>query len=291
MINKLINSIKSDGVFETADSTIKKTINFVLIFLSNYLSYLNKYISYFSIEENIHRRRINLSNILFEQFRGTVAYGPFKGFQLGDKFTWGKADAGSMIFGFYEKEVLDFLVSVPATHKTLIDLGAADGYYSVGCLVNNLFEFTYCYEISELSRENIKYCSELNNVSKRIAINGMATADFYMQLIEQKVDLSKCFLLCDIEGGEFDVFNEKTFEAFKGAVILIEIHEWHQNGKIKYEKLKQEASQFFNITEITMGSRDLSIFPELSKYHDSDRWLLCSEGRGQLMTWLKLEPK
>ena len=33
-----------------------------------------------------------------------------------------------------------------------------------------------------------------------------------------------------------------------------------------------------------MGNRDLSIFPELKGWNDLDRWILCSEGRPQLMT-------
>jgi hypothetical protein len=284
MINKFVKSIRRDGTFKT----IKKIPSFAY---SKILPIGNKIISYFTVQGLLHRRRAYLSEILFKEFKGIVRYGRFKGFNLGDKFKWGKADAGSMLLGFYEKEVLDALASAAGTHNKLIDLGGADGYFSVGCLVNNMFTYTYCYEISELSQKNIKYCAELNNVSNRISINGMATADFYEALLGQNVDLSKCVLLCDIEGGEFNVFNEKTFEAFKGAVIIIEIHEWHDNGLEKLEKLKQAASRFFHITELTMGMRDLSIYPELSQYHDSDRWLLCSEGRGKLMTWLKLDPK
>ena len=41
---------------------------------------------------------------------------------------------------------------------------------------------------------------------------------------------------------------------------------------------------------LTTGARDLSVFPELRRMRDTDRWLIVSEGRGQLMTWLKLGP-
>ena len=51
------------------------------------------------------------------------------------------------------------------------------------------------------------------------------------------------------------------------------------------------AEEFFNVTELKMGSRDLSNIPELQKFSDSDRWLMCSEGRGELMSWLRLDPK
>lgn len=283
ILKKFIELVKRDGVY----AATKKAFLYVGdIIKSNCMRFL--YV-HFSVEGKIHRRRIYLSNMLFKKLNGVVGYGPFKGFRLGDKFKWGRADAGSMLLGFYEKEIMESLVAASKTHKTFIDLGGADGYFSVGCLAGKLFDYTYCYEISEKSRENIEYCARLNDVSERLSIFGQATTDFYRQIQAADVDLSNCVLLCDIEGGEFNVFNEHTFRAFQGATILIEIHEWHKNGIENYAKLKYEASKFFRVTELTMGSRDLSKYPEVSHFHDSDRWLLCSEGRGQLMKWLKLE--
>jgi hypothetical protein len=40
-----------------------------------------------------------------------------------------------------------------------------------------------------------------------------------------------------------------------------------------------------------MGSRYLSVFPELKELTDTDHWLLCSEGRSRLMQWLRFDPK
>ena len=35
---------------------------------------------------------------------------------------------------------------------------------------------------------------------------------------------------------------------------------------------------------------DLSEFEELKEWSDTDRWLVCSEGRPKLMTWWRLDP-
>ena len=50
-----------------------------------------------------------------------------------------------------------------------------------------------------------------------------------------------------------------------------------------------DAKPFFKISTLTTTARDLSKFPELSNYADSERWLIASEGRSKLMTWLKLD--
>ena len=45
-----------------------------------------------------------------------------------------------------------------------------------------------------------------------------------------------------------------------------------------------------NRTVIKNAARDLSWIPELDAMNDSDRWLICSEGRPKLMSWLIFAP-
>ena len=238
----------------------------------------------------IKRRQLQLASLVNDLFDSKVAYGPFKGLQLVRKSSWGLTDRASMLFGLYEQEVLISLLNVPKTHKTFVDLGAADGYYGIGVLVNKHFDRSYCFEISKQGQAVIAKNADLNAVGNQLEIYGKAEQDFFKHLPADQ--LSKMVLLVDIEGGEFDLFNVKLFQALKGSIIFIELHEWMVNdGDNKLAKLKSEASTNFNITEITTTSRDLSIFPELRNFNDTDRWLICSERRKKLMTWLRLDPK
>jgi hypothetical protein len=238
----------------------------------------------------VKRRRLRLSALINKMFNATVAYGPFKGLKLSSNPWWGEADRPSMLFGLYEQEVLNSLLNVPKTHKTFIDLGAADGYYGIGVLVNKHFDRSYCFELSKKGQEVIRRNADLNAVSNKITIYGRAERDFFKLL---PVDhLSTSVLLVDIEGGEFDLLDTDLFKVLKDTIIFIELHPWLvEDGDKKLEKLKFEASLYFDITEITTTSRDLSIFPELRSFKDEDRWLICSEDRGRLMTWYRLDPK
>lgn len=240
----------------------------------------------------INNRRKELSNQLYLEFDGIVHYGLFKGLKLDAESWWSRTDFASMSLGLYEKEILDSLASIPASHRVFVDLGAANGYYTVGVLVNNIFDYSYCYEMSEQGQLRIKSNAIANNVIDKVNIFGKAERDFYVSLQAAGVDTSKCVLLCDIEGGEFDLFDEDMFNIFKGSIIFFEIHEWFfEDGFSKLQKLKRDASHNFKVTELTTGARDLSVFPELNEYSDTDRWLICSEGRFRLMTWLRLDPK
>lgn len=240
----------------------------------------------------INKHRSDIASLLYKKLNGVVKYGPFSGLKLYHDTWWGNTDQSGMLLGFYEKEILESIISVPSTHKTFIDLGAADGYYGVGVLVNNLFDTSYCFEISGIGQKAIRDNAVLNNVSSRVNVFGIANNDFYEKIADKGVDISKCVLLCDIEGGEFELFNKKVLSALRGAIIFIEIHAlFFEDGDLKYEKLKDDAELFYKITELTTGPRDPSVFPELEALSDNDRWLMCSEGRGKPGVWLRLDPK
>ncbi len=195
-----------------------------------------------------------------------------------------------MLLGLYEKDVLDSLQNIPKKFTTFIDLGAADGYYGIGVLVNNLFQNSICFEISEEGRQTIRENAQFNNVLNKVEIRGIAKNDFYHDL--SALTLSNAVLFIDIEGAEFELIDKATFSAFNKSVIFVELHDWlFEDGEEKLKKLKNDSASTHVLTELTMGSRDLSIFPDLNKLHDNDRWLICSEGRGQLMKWLRFDPK
>ncbi len=127
-------------------------------------------------------------------------------------------------------------------------------------------------------------------MDNKLNIFGEATQDFYLSI--SKKDLDKAVILIDIEGGEFSLLNRESFTHLKNSIIFIELHDWFfKDGKEKLTKLMNDAKHFFKISTLTTTSRDLSKFPELKDYSDSDRWLLASEGRSKLMTWLRLDPK
>ena len=102
-------------------------------------------------KDSIQRRRIQMSQKLDELFNSTVHYGLFKGLKLSTQTWWGSADRASMLLGLYEKEVLDSLKNISKKNTTFIDLGAADGYYGVGVLVNNLFEKSITFVLTSVS--------------------------------------------------------------------------------------------------------------------------------------------
>ena len=235
-------------------------------------------------------RRLKIAEFLDQHFHSTVAYGPLKGFKFDPKTWWNKKDRGGMLLGLYEQEVLNCLASPPDTHRTFIDLGAADGYYGVGVLVNRIFDESYCFEMSHIGREVIQANAALNHVKDRIHLRGKANPDFYFDIPAEK--RAACVLLIDIEGGEFDLLTNEVLNAFKQSIILIELHpELVDNGEQRLKELYARTAQYFDLKIVKTGARDLSCFPVLEQFSDDNRWLVCSESRKTLMSWLILKPR
>jgi hypothetical protein len=238
----------------------------------------------------IEKHRGVLSLQIDKMLNSTVAYGPFKGFKLAPVMLHGGRDRAAMLLGLYEQEILTSLSRIPSNYRVFIDLGAADGYYGIGVLVNGMFDKSYCFEMSVECREIIKQNAIMNRVAERVEIKGTATRNFYEDLPSDEIVSS--VLLVDIEGGEFDLFDKATFNEFRHSIIFIELHNSLSTaGQFQLQKLKNDANDTHLVSEFTTTGRDLSGFDELKTFSDSDRWLISSEGRPRLMSWLRLDPR
>lgn len=237
---------------------------------------------------SVHRAA--LSRVLENQLKSTVAYGPFKGLQLKTESSWSRNMLGPMLLGLYEQEVLDYLASCATLKTYLIDIGAADGYYGVGAVASGMYKRSICFEMSVKGRELIAANAELNGVSDRVVVLGEATASLAETLDVEIRDQS--VVLLDIEGAEFDLVNDSFLRAFRNAILIIEIHDgFYDDGALRYQDLKRRCEKAFAVREVRSGARDLSAIAETAVLSDDERWMLCSEGRPSLGTWLLLEPK
>lgn len=238
----------------------------------------------------INKKRKLLALNLNSTFKNTIKYGPFKGMVFTKDHWWGASDRSAMLLGIYEEEILNSLMLTPRKYNVFVNIGAADGYYSIGSLISRKYTMSYAFEISAKGRDIISKNAALNKVSKKIKIFGEATKDFYKDIPKKYID--KSVILIDIEGAEFSLLNRRLFEQIKNSIIFVELHDWSfKDGKKKLEILMTETKPFFKVTILKTTSRDLSKFPELSEYSDSDRWLIASEGRPRLMSWLRLDPR
>lgn len=237
----------------------------------------------------IDKKRKQLSRLIGQMTNNTVQYGPFKGLKLSESDWWGSADKGAMLLGLYEQEIQQSIVRVGPERDVFIDLGAADGFYSIGMLKTGQYKVSHAFEMSEKGRDTISQNAQLNELAECVFIHGKADADFDKLLTPE--ELARAVVLIDVEGAEFEILTSTTLQRLKKSIIFVELHDWFfTDGDKKMSKLLADAKPYFNISKLTTTARDLSIYPELSLLDDSERWLVASEGRNRLMYWLRFDP-
>lgn len=240
--------------------------------------------------ETVSERKERISLELYENFNGIVKYGPFAGLKLTKNPWWGKSDLGSMCLGLYEQELLNLLYSNKFNgRKTLIDIGAADGYYAIGLLKSKRVEKAICYELSKIGQDTILSNWKLNGEPGEIEINGDVFDNFTQKNLS--LDFSDCITIVDIEGAEFLFLNNDILEFMKNSYIIIEIHNWVPDFISKYETFLLHAFKYFNIEILERTERKTFQFEELRSFTDDNRLLVTSEARPCAMRFLILNPK
>lgn len=236
--------------------------------------------------------KVRVSKDISSILGGKVAYGPLKGFQFAPDSRWSLPDRAAMLLGLYEKEVLDFIYqkSASANRTTFIDIGAADGYYAVGCVSQGLFVKSYCFEIDGKGRSIIRKTAILNGVQDKVII--FRAADEVALSSIPNVVLGCSIVLIDIEGAELEFLNEHVIDLLSRSIVIIEIHDFFREiDRVKFERLREKLERKFSVLEVRTGKRDLSDIPEVEKLMDHQRWLICSESRRELGKWWLLEPR
>lgn len=236
-------------------------------------------------------RRKKLANKIFDHYSGVVQRGPFRGLQLQGDSNVSRGPLALKIFGLYEHQVVEEL-SAAAPFGDLVNLGAADGYMSLGPRYGNLCQRSICFEMTKQGREAVRLNAERNEVADTTIIRGIADETLLDQLHEENVDFSNAVILCDIEGAEFDVLTSDVLNAVKGAKIIVELHDRLMDGA---EELRQALIDRIptGCTHrlITADAVSFAGIEHLERMHDLDRSLVLSEGRKVIGEWLVIEPE
>lgn len=245
------------------------------------------------IDSILEVRRHQISYDITQRLKKTVKYGNFKGMKFANQNIWGASDSANMLLGLYEREISDLLLTLADSEKRnlLIDCGAADGYFAIGALVSRKFNSVWAFEQSEQQRIILEKNAEVNDVESQLKILGSAEKDFLDNLEgDEKFRFETSIFLFDIEGGEYKILNKENLQRMKNSILVIELHDFTEVQKLERISLLSRAKESHNGFLITTGARDLSVIHELNNLSDSNRWLMCSEGRPRAMDWLVLFP-
>jgi hypothetical protein len=196
------------------------------------------------------------------------------------------------MLGTYEKELQDVVRQLSSLDfRTVINIGAAEGYYAVG--FTRLFPGAkvIAFEMDPHGQDLIRQLATENAVKESVEILGRCNPSELRQLMPSQ---GLVLVLCDVEGYENELLDPAGIPALAAAYLIIETHDFLVPEVT--EKLKRRFARTHTITTIAAVPRryaDLAVqLPVLLRLiaGPAARWCL-SERRGPSIKWLVCEPR
>ncbi len=239
----------------------------------------------------VRRFRSEFSQFVLEQSGSEVLCGPMKGFRFTENAFWGgHSDTATKIFGLYEQQNLGILST--SDKSTLVDIGAADGFWGVGLVSTGHFENSVCFEVSAKGRDVIRETAEHNGVGDRVTVFGDALDNTMENIASVAPDPSDIFFLIDIEGVEFSLLTDAFLTRYRRSEFLVELHpQMVADGPARLNAIEAFCGPYFHISYVDDSLRDTSEMDEIIRLGDDFKWPILSEGRGFPMQWLHLVPR
>jgi hypothetical protein len=209
--------------------------------------------------------------------------GPFQGLKIVAGPQWIDWPA---LLGTWERElhpVIERLIADPP--RTVINIGAATGYYAVGLAVRCPQTSVLAYEIRPEMQRHVTTLAASNGVANRVRALGRCD---HAELATALADHPESLILMDIEGGEVDLLDLERHPGLRRCRLLVEEHEVFVPGCL--DILTARFAPTHRVEVIPGQARVPADLP--LRWPLANRWLrrLMNEGRSQPQSWLNMTP-
>ena len=218
-----------------------------------------------------------------------VQAGPFKGMRYVD------ASVGSVLvpklLGIYERELTpaieELIASAP---QTIVDIGAAEGYFAVGLAMRLPQTQIHAFEMTETGRAKLSELAALNGASDRIRVDGKCEPDVLARAVETSGPVA---IICDVEGYEATLLDPHAIPKLASVPMLVELH--HFAVPDVGDLLKARFQDTHDITEIQALPRSIDEYPYQSLIRKFIPAMyvefIVNESRPGPMSWLWMKPR
>ncbi|MDF1663507.1 MAG: hypothetical protein P1V97_17180 [Planctomycetota bacterium] len=195
------------------------------------------------------------------------------------------------IVGSYELELhspLEQIISSP--HDVLVNIGSAEGYYSVGLALRMPQLTSYGFDIEDRAATLQGTLARLNKVSDRV--HALGPKQCQASFAEEKLSQAKNpLILCDCEGAEESWLDFEALPSLEQSTVLVELHDCFVPGLS--EKIRSRFDKTHRIAEFSAKKRTIADFQDkrfeaLSVF---EKVALMDEGRDPKQRWYFMTPK
>ena len=184
---------------------------------------------------------------IWKQTGGVIASGPFAGM----KYLEQPGLFNHKLLGTYESELTDVIDEIRREeYRTIIDIGAAEGYYACGLAFLNENARVIGFESQKAHHQDIARMARLNGLESRVKILETCT----LELLNRELSgAGPRLIVCDVDGAEVDLLKPDQLPGLLAADLLVEVH----------DAIRPGASQC--ITERFAASHHVRFIPQRPK--------------------------
>lgn len=190
------------------------------------------------------------------------------------------------LVGSYESELHPWLARISKQPiDTVIDVGAAEGYYAVGLAQMFPNARVIAYEVEADARQLLAKLASINNVDTRLNIRGLCSFEDLEAMPE-----SKAFVMMDVEGAEIELLNPNS-RLLRNATILFESH--HPRDVIQSKVLDPFSAthEHFRISSVKRSHLDIRHLNIFTRWWIRKVCASWTDERPCLQDWFLLSPK
>jgi hypothetical protein len=237
--------------------------------------------------------RWQLAAFVVRQAAGQRAVaGPFRGMRI-ELSPLSSRHLLGYILGSQELELREVIGDIVTRgYRTILNIGAADGYYAVGLAIRSPEARVEAFEALPELHPLIARTAAVNGVSDRVAISGTCSAP----LLDARLEAAQgpTLVLMDIEGGEVELLDPQRIPSLARADILVETHDAFVADATT--TLIGRFRETHDIASYSARPRSLSDFPpdflpRLKRWFPELAVELMNERRTGLQRWLMLTAK
>jgi hypothetical protein len=190
------------------------------------------------------------------------------------------------LLGSYELELHSIVAeAVNQRFATIINVGCAEGYYSVGLALKLVEARVHAFDQDPSFRHLCSRMAKLNQVDERISIHGIATAEELRVLVQN----DSVLIICDCEGCELDVLDPAIVSGLVSSSILVELHDFVNPTISKIVMSRFQQTHMIKVME--SKRRDPRGYDELKTLPEQDAALAVTEFRPEPMRWAWMKPR
>jgi hypothetical protein len=187
------------------------------------------------------------------------------------------------LLGSYERELHPaFEEAIRTAYSVVINVGSAEGCYSVGYAVKVPRSTVYAFDIDPREQEFCHQLAAVNHVTDRVHIGAECTPEDFQKLINDST-----LVLMDCEGCEDELLDPQKAPKLLQADIILEIHDF--TDPTLNARIRSRFSASHTITEYAYHPRNPADVPEVAFLKtEAQRQLAVMERNTTAQNWLYL---